>query len=128
MYQSTDVAHTYTMLSYLVAIAAIFGFCIIPRAKFVQTMTLNIIFISLGTAVSLIELWSSVKAREHTTPHWNTSHAFPIQLLAISRSSRMALLPDLACQHSEGKIPTVYFSYSPVQSAYNLSSPGKRRE
>ncbi|KAF2681514.1 hypothetical protein K458DRAFT_309610 [Lentithecium fluviatile CBS 122367] len=68
MYQATDVANTYSTLGYLVAIISILGFCIMPRAKFIQTMTMNVASVCIGAAVSLLELWSSVKAREHTTP------------------------------------------------------------
>jgi hypothetical protein len=68
MYQADAVANTYGTLGYLVAIISILGFCIMPRAKFIQTMTLNVLVVCFGSAVALLELWSSVKAREHTTP------------------------------------------------------------
>jgi hypothetical protein len=68
MYQASDIASTYSTLGYLIAIISILGFCIMPRAKFLQTMTMNIIAVCFGSAVALLELWSSIKAREHTTP------------------------------------------------------------
>lgn len=67
MYQATDVAQTYTTLGYLSAIIAILGFCIMPRAKFIQTMTMNIIATCIGAALAMLMVWSGVKAREHTT-------------------------------------------------------------
>src|SRR5277367_7069041 len=42
--------------------------CIMPRAKYVQTLILNIISICLGAAIGLLGIWSSIQARIHTTP------------------------------------------------------------
>ena len=41
--RSTTFAEKYTTLGYLVAIMSLLGFAIMPRAKFVQNMTLNIV-------------------------------------------------------------------------------------
>jgi hypothetical protein len=38
-----------------------------PRAKYIQTLLLNIIGICVGSAVALLGIWSGIKAREHTT-------------------------------------------------------------
>ncbi|KAH7067574.1 hypothetical protein BKA63DRAFT_522397 [Paraphoma chrysanthemicola] len=67
MYQSDAVAQHYTTLGYLVAIISILGFCIMPRAKFIQTMVMNILGTCIGAAFALLMVWSGVKAREHTT-------------------------------------------------------------
>jgi hypothetical protein len=67
MFQATPVAKVYTTLGYLTAIISILGFCIMPRAKFVQTMTLNILGTCIGSAIAMLMVWSGVKAREHTT-------------------------------------------------------------
>ncbi|KAF1832626.1 hypothetical protein BDW02DRAFT_554317 [Decorospora gaudefroyi] len=66
MYQATDVAQTYTTLGYVTAIISILGFCIMPRAKFIQTMTMNILATCVGSALAMLMVWSAVKAREHT--------------------------------------------------------------
>ncbi|KAF2004289.1 hypothetical protein P154DRAFT_55930 [Amniculicola lignicola CBS 123094] len=68
MYEANDVAKTYTTLGYLIAIIAILGFCIMPRAKFLQTMTMNVISACLGSAVAMLMTWSGVQARLNTTP------------------------------------------------------------
>jgi hypothetical protein len=68
MYESSAVSDHYTTLGYLVAIVSILGFCIMPRAKFIQTMTMNVLSVCVSGAVCMLMLWSSVKAREHTTP------------------------------------------------------------
>lgn len=68
MHQASDVANTYATLGYLVAIVSILGFCIMPRAKFIQTMTANVIAVCFASAVAMLQLWSGVQARLNTTP------------------------------------------------------------
>ncbi|KAL6709145.1 hypothetical protein ACN47E_001961 [Coniothyrium glycines] len=68
MYQADSVAQTFSTSGYLVAIMSILGFCIMPRAKFLQTMTLNVIGTCLASAMAMLMVWSGVKARQHTTP------------------------------------------------------------
>jgi hypothetical protein len=60
------VAETYSTLGYLVAIVSIISFCIMPRAKFIQTMIMNLIAICLGAAIGLLVVYCSVQARLHT--------------------------------------------------------------
>ncbi|KAJ4990876.1 hypothetical protein SVAN01_03665 [Stagonosporopsis vannaccii] len=67
MYEADNVARTYSTLGYLVAIISILGFCIMPRAKFIQTMTMNVVSTCIGSAIAMLMVWSAVKAREHTT-------------------------------------------------------------
>lgn len=73
IYQSKAVADQYSTLGYLVAITSILGFAIMPRGKFLQTMTLNVFGVCLGAAISLLALWSSIQARKHTTPAGSTA-------------------------------------------------------
>lgn len=44
-FQDTRFAMTYSTLGYLVAIMSLLSFPIMPRAKFVQTMILNIVIL-----------------------------------------------------------------------------------
>jgi hypothetical protein len=67
MLQSDKAAQKFSTLGYLVAIISILGFCIMPRAKFIQTMTMNVLATCVGAALALLMVWSAVKAREHTT-------------------------------------------------------------
>lgn len=67
MLQSDAVAQEFSTLGYLVAIISILGFCIMPRAKFIQTMTMNVISTCIGSGFAMLMLWTGVKAREHTT-------------------------------------------------------------
>lgn len=69
IFQADRVAQHYTTLGYLIAIMSILSFCIMPRAKFLQTMVMNVFSVSFAAAFAMLMLWSSVKAREHTTPH-----------------------------------------------------------
>ncbi|OAG38453.1 hypothetical protein AYO21_07275 [Fonsecaea monophora] len=66
MNQSDSVAHIYTTLAYLVSIMAFFSFATQPRARFVQTMTLNIIGVCIAAAVMLLSIYCAVKSREHS--------------------------------------------------------------
>ncbi|KAK8241927.1 hypothetical protein HDK77DRAFT_393852 [Phyllosticta capitalensis] len=77
MYQATEVAEIYTTLGYLIAIISIFSFAIMPRAKFMQTMLLDIIAICLATCLNLLMCYTAVKARQHSgndaTASYNSS-------------------------------------------------------
>ncbi|ESZ98380.1 hypothetical protein SBOR_1258 [Sclerotinia borealis F-4128] len=66
-YEADSVAKTYTTLGYLVAIISVISMPIMPRAKFFQTMILNIFAVCIGASIGLLGLWSSIKAREHTS-------------------------------------------------------------
>lgn len=68
MYQADAVAQEFSTLGYLVAITSILGFCIMPRGKFIQTMSLNIFAVCLSAAVNLLALYCVTQARAHTTP------------------------------------------------------------
>lgn len=51
MFESKEVSDHYTTLGYMIAIVSILGFCIMPRAKFIQTMSMNVLAICVGAAV-----------------------------------------------------------------------------
>ena len=72
LFQSTAFADHYSTLGYLVAIMSILSFGIMPRAKFVQTMLFNIIGICIGFCITLLSIFCSVQAREHTSPPLST--------------------------------------------------------
>ncbi|KAL6250321.1 hypothetical protein RBB50_002622 [Rhinocladiella similis] len=61
--QSGVWARHFTVLNYLVAIEALLTFCVLPRARFIQTLFLNVLMVCLATAVNLLALWCSIKAR-----------------------------------------------------------------
>ncbi|OJJ50794.1 hypothetical protein ASPZODRAFT_148204 [Penicilliopsis zonata CBS 506.65] len=67
IYQTEAISSEYTTVGYLVAIISILGFAIMPRAKFIQMLVLDILFVCLAAAVALLMIYSSVKARDHTS-------------------------------------------------------------
>ncbi|KAI9740198.1 MAG: hypothetical protein M1834_004776 [Cirrosporium novae-zelandiae] len=67
MYQSDAVANQYGNLGYLVAIASMLSLSVQPRAKFIQTMILDILGVCIGASFALLMMYSSIKAREHGT-------------------------------------------------------------
>lgn len=64
--QSDVWAEHFSVLNYLVAIEALLTFCVLPRARFLQTLFLNVLLVCVATAVNLLALWCSVQARKHT--------------------------------------------------------------
>lgn len=68
------VAHEYTTLGYLVAIISILGFAIMPRAKFIQMMIFDVLAVCIAACFALLTMFSSVKARQHTSSHGNDAY------------------------------------------------------
>ncbi|KAH6647237.1 hypothetical protein BKA67DRAFT_525068 [Truncatella angustata] len=64
--QSKEVAEYYTTLGYLIGIISILSLSILPRGKFLQTLTLNVLFACAGAAIALLIMWSALQARLHT--------------------------------------------------------------
>ncbi|KAI9890084.1 MAG: hypothetical protein M1814_004483 [Vezdaea aestivalis] len=73
MYQSNAVANEYTTLGYLVSIASLLCVCILPRAKFLEVLFMNCLGTAVGSSTTLLTIYCSVKAREHTTPPQSAS-------------------------------------------------------
>ena len=68
LYQWDAFAAHFSTIGYLVAIMSILSFATMPRAKFIQTMTFNIIGICIGAAIALLEIYCAVQARANTAP------------------------------------------------------------
>ncbi|KAF1355905.1 hypothetical protein EJ07DRAFT_131149 [Lizonia empirigonia] len=113
MYQADKVARTYTTLGYLVAIISILGFCIMPRAKFVQTMTMNVLSTCIGSAIALLMVWSAVKAREHTTvpgappQRYNSSQS---AVLGVWLFFQIYIVNTLKAKFPQLAFPTIIYS------------------
>ncbi|KAF2466093.1 uncharacterized protein BDR25DRAFT_237792 [Lindgomyces ingoldianus] len=110
MYQADSVAETYTTLGYLVAIISILGFCIMPRAKFIQTMALNVISCCIGAAVGLLMVWSGVQARLHTpgNPHpYNSSQS---AVCGIWLFFQIWLVNSLKAKFPQFAFPTIIYA------------------
>lgn len=113
MYEADSVARTYSTLGYLVAIISILGFCIMPRAKFIQTMVMNVIGVCIGAAVGLLMLWSALKAREHTTPagglrqRYNASHS---AVCAIWLFFQIWLANTIKAKFPQFTFPTILYA------------------
>lgn len=113
MYRSDNVAETYGTLGYLVAIISILGFCIMPRAKFIQTMIINIIACCIGAAVCMLMVWSGVQARLHTTPAGG-----PLQRYNSSQSAvcgvwlffQTWLVNSIKAKYPQFAFPTILYS------------------
>ncbi|KAL4865495.1 hypothetical protein BDV12DRAFT_211063 [Aspergillus spectabilis] len=73
IYQADSVAVYFTTSGYLIAIISVLGFAIMPRAKFVQMMLLDILAMCVAAAVSLLMMYATVKAREQSADSDQTS-------------------------------------------------------
>ncbi|TWU70766.1 hypothetical protein ED733_000423 [Metarhizium rileyi] len=67
MYQSTAISSYFTTQGYLIPIVSVLAVAILPRDKFLQALVVNVLFICIASAVSLLAIWSSVQARLHTS-------------------------------------------------------------
>ena len=67
-YQSDAWAKKYTTLGYLSAIMSMLSLAMQPRAKFLQSIIISIIFTCLGAAFTLLQIQCIVTARIRTTP------------------------------------------------------------
>ncbi|KAI9721166.1 MAG: hypothetical protein M1828_005273 [Chrysothrix sp. TS-e1954] len=68
IYQIDAVANHFTTIGYLIAVMGILGAPVLPRAKFIQGMILNIAALCIGCSVALLAIWCANQARLHTTP------------------------------------------------------------
>lgn len=136
MSQSTEVADVYITLSYLVAIVSILGFAILPRARFAQTMLINLVAICLGAAMALLEFWCSTQARKHTTPP-KSSPATPADGTTIAEYNSSAsavsaiwlifqiyIINTLRAKYQQLAIPSIIYSiFVIVASTYAPQFP-----
>lgn len=67
IYQSTAFSQQYSTLGYLVPVVSVMTVAVMPRGKFIQTLTLNVLSVSFGAALALLVLYSGVQARAHTS-------------------------------------------------------------
>ncbi|KAH7113817.1 hypothetical protein B0J11DRAFT_472026 [Dendryphion nanum] len=113
MYQADDVATTYSTLGYLVAIIAVLGFAAMPRAKFIQTMSLNIIATCFASALNLLACWTGVQARIHTTPTGSAPRRYnPSQsvVMGIWLFSQIYLVNALKAKYPQFAFPTIIWN------------------
>ncbi|KAF7155491.1 hypothetical protein CNMCM6106_004637 [Aspergillus hiratsukae] len=66
MYQADAVAARFPTTGYLIAIISVLGFSIMPRAKFIQMMILDVLAVCVAAAFALLMMFCSVKARQNT--------------------------------------------------------------
>ncbi|KAL2854756.1 hypothetical protein BJX68DRAFT_232518 [Aspergillus pseudodeflectus] len=67
IFQADSIAVYFTTSGYLIAIISVLGFSIMPRAKFVQMMVLDILAVCVAAAVAMLMMYATVKAREQST-------------------------------------------------------------
>ncbi|KAI7312325.1 hypothetical protein KC315_g12015 [Hortaea werneckii] len=127
MYQADAVAQEYTTLGYLVAITSILGFCIMPRGKFIQTMTLNVLAVCLSAAVNLLALYCGTQARKHTTPPGRPLAGYNSSanaVLAIWLMVQIYLINVVRAARPQFQFPAIIYSiFVIVSSTYGVMFP-----
>ena len=127
MYQSKGVEDVYQTLGYLVAIASILAFCIMPRAKFMQNLVLNTFAICVGAAVNLLALFCVTQARAHTTPPGGSREAYNSSasaVCAIWLMFQVFCINYLRAARPQFQFPAILFSIMTIVSmAYGSSFP-----
>lgn len=127
MYQSPAVAAHYTTLGYMIAIMTILGFPIMPRGKFIQTMSLNIIGVCLGAAVNLLALYTATRARANTAAPGappNTYNASASAVSAIWLLVQIYLVNYLRAARPQFQFPAIIYSiFAIVSMSYGPTFP-----
>ncbi|KXT04470.1 hypothetical protein AC578_8713 [Pseudocercospora eumusae] len=72
-FQAAPWANYYATLGYLSIIMTILTIVIMPRAKFIQTLLVNILLLCIGCSVSLLAMYCCVQARNGDTSSYNSS-------------------------------------------------------
>nr|POE77471.1 uncharacterized protein c57a7.05 [Quercus suber] len=119
MYQSQAVAQHFKTLGYLVAIASILGFCIMPRGKFIQTMALEVVAVCFGAAVNLLALYCAVKVRQHTAAPGTsplTYNSSASAVLAIWLCVQLYFVNVLRASRPQFQFPAILYSIFVVVS------------
>ncbi|SPO06922.1 uncharacterized protein DNG_09616 [Cephalotrichum gorgonifer] len=68
IYQSAPISTYFTTQGYLIPIISVLAVAVLPRDKFIQNLIFSFLGICVGSAISLLALWSSIQARIHTSP------------------------------------------------------------
>ncbi|OAL36805.1 hypothetical protein AYO20_03860 [Fonsecaea nubica] len=67
IYQDTSVADHYSTIGYLIPIMSLFVVPILPRARFLQNFFVTCFLTCFAAAISLLYMWTAIKARKNTT-------------------------------------------------------------
>lgn len=92
-YESHKWAEVYTTLGYLVAVISHLSLAIQPRAKYLQAITISVLFTCLGAAVALLEIQCVVSARS---------------VFGVERTGSSGSLENIAYDASSNTIAAVF--------------------
>ncbi|KIW73346.1 hypothetical protein PV04_01476 [Phialophora macrospora] len=67
MYQAKSVSDRYSTIGFLIPIMSLFVVPILPRARFLQNFLVTCFLTCLAAAISLLYMWTAIKARQNTT-------------------------------------------------------------
>ncbi|KAI0199723.1 hypothetical protein F4808DRAFT_206234 [Astrocystis sublimbata] len=116
IYQSDAVSHEFSTFGYIIGIISVLSLSILPRGKFVQTLIFNLIFLSVGSAVALLILWSALQARIHTQttpddprapPTYNSSQS---AVSAVWLFANIWIVNTLRAKYPSLNVPVIVYS------------------
>ncbi|KAJ5247150.1 hypothetical protein N7468_002133 [Penicillium chermesinum] len=112
IYQATDVADEFTTLGYLLPIVSIYGFPVMPRAKFIQMFIVDLMAVCIGTCFALLTMLSSVKARQHTesgsTTTYNSSAS---AVTAVWLFFQIWMVHTFRAKYPQFQFPVIIYSF-----------------
>ena len=119
------MAEEFTTLGYLIGVVAILGFAIMPRAKFIQMLIIDVMAICIAACLALLTMYSSVKAREHTeqgpTSAYNSSAS---AVGAVWLFFQIWLVHTFRAKYPQFQFPVVMYSiFANVSSIYAPQEP-----
>ncbi|KAL7908179.1 hypothetical protein GGI35DRAFT_486316 [Trichoderma velutinum] len=118
MYQSTAISSYFTTQGYLIPIISVLAISILPRDKFIQNLILSLLLICVGSAISLLTIWTSIQARIHTStislqdiemnpPPYNSSQS---AVCAVWLFANIWLANFMRAKFSSFNLPVVIYS------------------
>ncbi|KAI1426104.1 hypothetical protein F5Y12DRAFT_713554 [Xylaria sp. FL1777] len=110
IYQSDAVAKEFSTFGYLVGIITVLSLSALPRGKFVQTLILNVLFLGVGSAVSLLILWSSLQARLHTQTMPAAYNSSQSAVSAVWLFANIWIVNTLRAKYPNLNIPSIVYS------------------
>lgn len=97
-------------MGYLVAIISILGFAIMPRAKFLQMIVMDVLSVCLAAALALLMMFCCVKARQHTegafTGAYNSSAS---AVSGVWLFFQIYMVHTFRAKHPQFQFPVVIF-------------------
>jgi len=124
IYQSHTVASYFLTFGYFIAIASFFAMPALPRGKFIVHIFICCVMVCVAAAISLLAIWSAIRARWNTSPNssiseYNSSQNAVLAIWLIANTWFINIL--------RAKIPILYLPSIPYTIVYSVSCTFSQR-